>query len=284
MAKHRRKTPRSNSHPRARQPKAFKHVIGPDGWSRRIPYEPGVINVDWAETLSRVRSYEPDFALLSLLASYTQHWMRGHAANICAQACIHFQDAAALLGIDSAITPVRVLVDESHGRQAVYGSTTPHWEGRAFSGHCTVFAPGEGRLVDLTIRQIDGFQRLPYPYIGRVVYSTTSGHTLPPGARLRVEVIDRHIEYHVVEGGEALIRDAEAAQLAVTANPDLPNAIAAQTLEVVRTLGIAERLPARHTHIRELLQAIGSAPLHEDGSRVTFLVGGSPVSVDALLD
>jgi len=276
-------SPRS-AHPKSRQPTAFKHVLGPDGRSRRVPYVPGRIRVDWLNTLSRVRGYGPDFALLSLLSSFTQHWMRGHDANICVQACIHLQDAAALLGIGSVITPVKVVVDEPHGRRAVYGSSAPVWQGPAFSGHCTLYMAGEGRMVDLTLCQFDGFQRLPYPYIGRVVFATTSGPALPTGAKLRVEVADRQLEYHVVDGGEALIRDAAPAQLAAAANPDLPGAIAAQTLDAARTLGIADRLLARHTRIRSLLSAIGDAPLHQAGSRVTFLLGGTPTPIESILE
>lgn len=280
----RRKASHSKSNAQKRRTTAFKHVLGPDGRIRPVRYEPGTLAVDWPGTLERARQNEPDFALLSLLASFTQHWMRGHTANVCAQACLHLQDAATLLGIDSVITPVMVLVDEPGQRRAVYGSTTPEWAGPVFSGHCTLFMPGEGRMVDLTIRQLDGFQQLPYPYIGRVVYSSKSGRELPAGAKLRVEVIDRFIEYHVVEGGEALIRDAEASQVAVAANPNLPGAIAAQTLDAVRSLGIAGLLPARHDRIFALLAAIDDAPLHQDGNRVTFLIDGVPTPLDSLLD
>jgi hypothetical protein len=284
MAKpNRRKASQSKSTARTRRTATFKQVLEPDGRRRPVRYEPGTLKVDWPGTLTRVRQYDPDFALLSLLASFTQHWMRGHTANVCAQACLHLQDAATLLGIDSVITPVMVLVDEPGQCRAVYGSTTPEWAGPIFSGHCTLFMPGEGRMVDLTIRQLDGFQQLPYPYIGRIVYSSKSGRALPAGATLRVEVIDRFIEYHVVEGGESLIRDAEASQVAVVANPDLPGAIAAQTLDAVRTLGFVECLPSRHRRVRELLAAVESAPLHQEGNLVTFLIDGVKTPVEALI-
>lgn len=285
MAKqNRRKASHSQSANRQRRSATFKQILEPDGRLRPVRYEPGTLKVDWTDTLSRARNGDPDFALVLLLASFAQHWMRGHAANLCVQACVHLQDAAALLGIDSVITPVMVVVDEPGRRSAVYGTATPEWNGPVFSGHCTVFMPDEGRMVDPTIRQLDGFQALPYPYIGRVVYSSKSGRALPAGAKLRVEVVDRFVEYRVVEGGEVLVRDAEASQLAVAANPDLPGAIAAQTLDAVRTLGIAGRLPARHGRIGALLDAIGDASLHQDGSQVTFVIGGSPTSVDSILD
>lgn len=280
----RRKASHSKSNAQKRRTTAFKHVLGPDGRIRPVRYEPGTLAVDWPGTLERARQNEPDFALLSLLASFTQHWMRGHTANVCVQACLHLQDAADLLGIGSVITPVMVLVDEPGRCRTTYGSANPEWAGAVFTGHCTLFMPVEGRMVDLTIRQFDGFQRLPYPYIGRIVYSSASGRALPAGARLRVEVIDRFIEYHVVEGGEALIRDSEASDLAVAANPDLPGAIAAQTLDAVRSLGIAARLPAGHDRIRVLLAAIRDAPLHQDGNRVTFLIDGAPTPLDTLLN
>jgi hypothetical protein len=285
MAKpNRRKASQSPSAARKRRSATFKHVLEPDGRVRHVRYEPGTLKVDWTDTLSRARNGDPDFALVLLLASFTQHWMRGHAANVCVQACVHLQDAATLLGISSVITPVKVVVEEPGRRRTVYGTATPEWNGPAFSGHCTVFMPDEGRMVDPTIRQLDGFQELPYPYVGRVVYSSTSGRALPAGAKLRVEVIDRFLEYHVVEGGEALVRDAEASQHAVAVNPDLPGAIAAQTLDAIRALGIAERLPARHSRIAVLLNAIGDAPLHQEGSQVTFVIGGSPTRVDSILD
>lgn len=261
---------------------AFKYVVGAGGHLRSVSYRLGKLGVDLEDIMERSRNGQPDFALHLLLGSFTLDWMRGHQANVCAQACAHVSDAAALLSLESVITPVRVIVNEPNGKTAVYGTERPRWTGQAFTGHCVLFLPAEQRIIDPTIRQIDGLQHLPYPYIGKVRYTNTDGRFLAPGAKLQAEVQERWIEYHVVEGGDALIRDAEPTRAAVTANPNLPEAVAAQTLAAIRALDIADRLPERHEPIRALLTAIGDAPLQFEGDRGVFAINGSQVTVGQL--
>jgi hypothetical protein len=277
----RRPIPPASTNPRKH--KEYKRVIAPDGETRNVAYRPGRLNVDIKDVLDRCRNGTPDFSPNLLLAAYTLDWLRGLPANICVQACLHLKDAAAILGLEAVLTPVVVYVDEPNGLRSVYGTETPAWTGPEFSGHCILFLPDEHRVIDPTIRQIDGFQNLPYPYVGQLKYGDRNARALPPGTTSKVYVKNRQIEYHVAEGGQALLTDANAAKIAVTANPDLPAAIAAQTINSLRALGVAERLPTRHGRIRALLSTIGDAPLLQEGSQATFLIGGSPTPVDSIL-
>ncbi|MGH9643488.1 MAG: hypothetical protein ACRD3Q_13820, partial [Terriglobales bacterium] len=102
--------------------------------------------------LELIQIAPPDFAVVLLPAVLLMDRLHGKKANVCVDACLMLQSTYRLLGIDARITPVSVRVEPLMGQSYVYGGQ-PRWSGKIFRGHCALWLPESGRLVDPTIQQ-----------------------------------------------------------------------------------------------------------------------------------
>lgn len=258
-----------------------KLVLTDGGVERRLPYRPGRLRTDVRTLLEGSAQASIEFALTALPVTMLLSHYEGKPATVCAQVCMQLADVFALLGIESHATPVTVAVKE-RGQTAFYGSESPRWEGTEFVGHCVLWIPALGRFVDATVQQFDGFQRRMGPYTGPI--GTAGGGPLPVGQEMVAFMDGQSVSYTVVDGGDALVRnDALLAGLGEQ-RPRSAAYVAGQTVDAIRVLGLARRVPERFARLVQLLAAVGDAPVVEDGTDAfRFDVNGTPQWIDELL-
>ncbi|MEU4518870.1 hypothetical protein AB0F52_09140 [Amycolatopsis sp. NPDC024027] len=83
------------------------------------------------------------------------------------------------------------------GKRTLYGRPDPDWDGDVFKGHCLVWLPTSGRIVDATVEQYPEVRRYRLgPIIGRAVAAaggTAEDHVaaasgeLVPGTSINVQ-------------------------------------------------------------------------------------------------
>lgn len=76
----------------------------------------------------------------------------------CLNACFLIQMLLDTVDVDSVIVPARVEVSVPRGETlGVLGTTAPHWDAQGtWSGHCALWIPHLGLLLDATIGQCPG--------------------------------------------------------------------------------------------------------------------------------
>jgi|GEM_PF-2639265 len=277
----RRKAPSRKPAPKRKIPFAKKLVVYPDGRQERRAYQVQPLSIDLEQCLAKGASNGGDFAVAIVPTALTVEWMRTSPASVCAQACIHLVDAYRLLGVEANIVPVTVTVAEG-ANMACYGEDPPRWDDTVYVGHCIVNLPGVGRFIDPTIQQFDGFQRRKYPYIGKTVFSSHDRRQLVTGDQLKVLTENRAMLYTVAQADEAFIADHPIAQKVRTENERAAANIAAQTIEVFRTFGLAGQLSG-HQRIRTMLDVVGDAEFRVEPSAARFIIDGQPRWIDELL-
>jgi len=279
----RRKAPKRKPVPSNKRKISFakKLVVYPDDRQERRAYQVQPLSIDLEQCLAKAASNGGDFAVAIVPTALAVAWMRTGPASVCAQACIHLVDTYQLLGVDANIVPVTVSVAEGPNI-ACYGEDPPRWDDTVYVGHCIVNLPGIGRFIDPTIQQFDGFQRRKYPYIGKTVFNSHDRRQLVTGDQLKVLTENRAMLYTVADADEAFIADHPVAQKVRTENERAAANIAAQTIEIFRTFGMADQL-SDHQRIRTMLNAVGDAELRVERGAARFIINGQPRWIDELL-
>lgn len=283
--KARKPVPASAYGPRDRGRDHHKLLIGPGDTAaddRLVRYTPGRLNIDTAGLLAKTANAEVEFAIAAVPAIWLVDAFQGRPATVCAAACLHLADVYTLLGIKAHILPVTVAIPE-RGGTACYGEDQPWWDGTEFVGHCIVDCPDLERTIDVTIQQFDGFQSRRYPVIGRTAAVLRGGSRTNPGSEHVLQVDGRTIAYTVAEGGEALVRDADIVRAGADTSPRTAANIAAQTLETLRNLGFADRIPEPFERLRALLDAIGETAMTAENGDFRFALDSGARAVDELL-
>lgn len=284
----RRKTPNRKPVPasaygkRKQYPTAKKLIAFPDGRQEHRSYHIRLLRIDLPRCLGSAHRLGPEFALALIPAAFTVEWMRTHPANVCAQACIHLFDVYQMLGIEAHILPVTVAVAEGEDI-ACYGDERPRWEGEVYWGHCMVNLPGLKRFVDPTIQQFDGFQHLPYPYIGKTVVNALEHQDSLVGERLGLQVDGRSVIYTVLDADEGLVAAHPMAENVREGNSHAPAMLAGQVVDALRRLEIAKDIPESFPRVRAMLDAVGDAPLIAEHASARFDFGGQLRWVDELI-
>jgi hypothetical protein len=261
---------------------ATKLVLTDSGVERRLPYRPGRLRTDVRTLLEGAAQASIEFALTALPVTMLLTHYEGKPATVCAQVCMQLADVFTMLGIESHATPVTVAVKE-HGQTAYYGSETPTWEGTEFVGHCVLWIPALERFVDATVQQFDGIQQRLGPYTGPI--GTVEGNgPLLVGQEMLAFMDGRAVSYTVVAGGDALVRNESILASIGEKRPRSAAYIAGQTVDALRVLNLAPRVPGHFERISQLLDAVGDAPVVQDETDAfRFNVDGRPLWIDELL-
>lgn len=93
--------------------------------------------------------------------------------NLSVDGSVVLQHAYAQLGIAARVCPVDVVVKHpSNNQHTLYGRPDPCWDDEVFDGHCVVWLPQSGRLVDATVEQFPEVRRHQLgPVVGRAAFT-----------------------------------------------------------------------------------------------------------------
>lgn len=251
-----------------------KTVLLPDGRETTVAYRPGRLKVDTERALWMLTQVPAEFGVTFLPAVLLIDHFRGRTANVCADACLALKGAYRLLGIDARITPVSVQIEPPTGGVSVYGQN-PRWDGKIFRGHCVLWLPGLGRIVDPTIQQFPELAREDGPFIGRIgAASQAMPDELTIGTGVPIVRDGAQVMYRVV-GDEALVTDSEAAAHAAALNPKGPANLAGWAVSVMAVPEVASRVrEAPFPRIHALIDAITGAEVDAGPTGYRFLLPG----------
>ncbi|MEN3308987.1 MAG: hypothetical protein V7603_5189 [Micromonosporaceae bacterium] len=252
-----------------------KTVRLPDGRETTVSYRPGRLKVDTEKSVWMMSQVPAEFGVTFLPAVLLIDHLRGRNANVCADACLALKGVYGLLGIDARITPVSVVVEPPTGGVSVYGQN-PRWDGKTFVGHCVLWLPGLGRLVDPTIQQFPELASQDGPFVGRVgAASQAMPAELPVGTSVPIVRDGAQVVYQVV-GDEALITDSEPAAHAAALNPKSAASLAGWALSIMAVPEIASRVrSAPFPRIHALIDAIDGAPVDAGPAGYRFMLPGA---------
>ncbi len=131
--------------------------------------------------------------------------MHGKPANHCVDGSMILYFAYAQLGILAQPRAVDLVVSNRQTDKSVYyGRPDPFWDGTTFHGHCVLWLPRSGRLIDATVEQYPEVSRHRLgPICGRLAASygspeqqaAISQGELPPGSHIAVERQDLLLLY-----------------------------------------------------------------------------------------
>lgn len=251
-----------------------KTVRLPDGRETTASYRPGRLKVNTEMSVWMMGQVPAEFGVTMLPAVLLIDHLRGRGANVCVDACLALKGTYALLGIDARITPVSIMVEPPAGGASIYGQN-PRWDDKNFIGHCLLWLPGLGRLVDPTIQQFPELAGEDGPFIGRVgAASQAMPGALPIGTTVPIVRDGVQVVYQV-EGDEALITDSEPAAHAVTLNSRNAANLAGWALSIMATPEIASRVrSAPFPRIHALIDAIDGAPVDAGPDGYRFMLPG----------
>lgn len=125
--------------------------------------------------------------------------------NLSVDSSMVLQHAYEHLGIAARVCPVDVVVKHpSSNRHTMYGRPDPGWDEEVFDGHCVVWLPQSGRLVDTTVEQFPEVRRQQRgPVVGRAAFT---GGSAPEVAAMRSGEMPAGMAIPVVrEGGLMLL-------------------------------------------------------------------------------
>lgn len=220
-----------------------------------------------------------DVRILLFLPTLWINQKRGLPANLCVQACLTLRHAYGQLGIRAELRAVELVAREASGHQIRLSGPEPSWQGVHFAGHCVLWLPDNGRLIDPTVQQfteIALFRESP-PVMGRV--GLTGG--LPTGLRVQILRDDLILLYRVLARNYTAI---------IVNGPEIvahSNKIRREGVNLASLALVGLRMPewidraraAPFPRLHNLLDAIGDAPenMAEDGNW-RFAVGGEEAS------
>jgi hypothetical protein len=222
-----------------------------------------------------------DIRVLLLLPMLWLNWKRGLPANLCVQGCLTLRHAYGQLGIRAELRAVELVAREPSGRHIRLAGPGPSWQGPHFAGHCVLWLPEFGRLIDPTVQQFTDIAlvRDGPPVMGRL--PLTGG--LPTG--LGVEFIRDEVAlaYTVLaaEYTAMIVNGHEVAAHSEAIRREGIN-LASLALISLRTSGRAR--PAPFPRLHSLLDAIGDAlQSFADDGNWRFAIDG-PGASPRLLD
>lgn len=209
---------------------------------------------------------------------------RGAPANLCVLSCLTLRHAYGQLGIRAELRAVELVVREPSGRQLRLSGLEPSWQGAHFAGHCVLWLPETGRLIDPTVQQFTDISLLREgpPVMGRL--GLTGG--LPTGLRLPIlrddvtllyTVLGEEYTAMIVNGPEIIAHKEEVRREGIN--------LASLALIGLRFPEFVDRARAApFPRLHSLLDAIGDAPENfAEDKNWRFAVAG-PDASPRLLD
>jgi hypothetical protein len=199
--------------------------------------------------------------------------MQGQEANHCVDGCMILHYAYEQLGIVAQPRAVDLVVsDQRTGKKTFYGRPDPFWEGTTFVGHCVLWLPRSGRIVDPTVEQYPQVRRYRLgPICGRLALASGSAADqaaldrgeLPPGSHLGVQRKDLVLLYTTVDHrfndivvNAPMVRETAEQYRRAGLN------LASQALTLWRLPEVIDRVrQAPYPRLHALLDAIGTAPV-----------------------
>jgi hypothetical protein len=106
-----------------------------------------------ADVLLEADGVPADVRVLLLLPVLWIDQRRGQPANQCVQSCLTLRHAYGQLGIRAELRAVELVAREPSGRQIRLSGPEPSWQDGHLAGHCVLWLPESGRLIDPTVQQ-----------------------------------------------------------------------------------------------------------------------------------
>jgi len=220
-----------------------------------------------------------DVRLLLLLPMLWLNLRSGQPANSCVQSCLTLRHAYGQLGVRAEVRAVELVARGPSGHQIRVSGPEPSWRGVQFAGHCVLWLPETGRLIDPTVHQLDvPLVREGPPVMGRL--GLTGG--LPTGACVTIRRDDLTLVYTVLSGKyTALIVNG----LPITRHSEeiRREGVNVASLAVIGLRMFDRVQEAPFPRLRTLLEAIGDAPERFVDGNWRFAVDG-PIASPQLLD
>ena len=139
----------------------------------------------------------PDLRIMLLLPILFLSRFRGYPGNICVDACMTLRHAFGQFGIAAELRAVQLVIRKPSGQLIQRSGPEPSWDGAQLAGHCVLWLPETGRLIDPTVEQFPEIARYKRgPVVGRT--GGTGG--LPAGAHFEVPRGDLALLYTVLDG------------------------------------------------------------------------------------
>lgn len=243
---------------------------------------------DQIATLLLSERAAPDLMVEMLPAMLWLEHAVGHPRNLCVSSCITLHYTYAALGITALPRAVDLVVSNQRTDQrTMYGRPDPSWSGTTFSGHCVLWLPGSGRLIDPTVEQYPDVRRYRLgPICGRITagMATPDQHArlaageLIPGTHIGVQredllllytTVDHEFDDIVMSGPSMLDHRTEFERSGRN--------LAMQTLSLLSSpdvIGRARQTP--HARIRALLDRVVGAQLVDHGQDLGFVLRDEP--------
>lgn len=215
----------------------------------------------------------PDLMVELLMACLWLYHNRGMPANSCVNGAVMLRYAYEQFGIVAEPRAVDLAISDQRSKKNVfYGRPDPYWDGPVFHGHCVLFLPGSGRLIDATVEQYPQVRRYDLgPICGRsvaVVGGTAAtraafaeGGVLPAGHQTAVQRGDLMLLYTLVNEqyehvllDSAVVRDTDSQYRRAGIN------LASDALLLLRREETVTRTRlAPYPRLQVLLDAVGDA-------------------------
>ena len=197
-----------------------------------------------------------DTRVLLLLPMLWLNLRSGLPANMCVQSCLTLRHAYGQLGVRAEVRAVELVAREPSGRQIRVSGPEPSWRGAHFAGHCVLWLPETGRLIDPTVQKLDvPLVRDGPPVMGRL--GLTGG--LPAGDCVTIRRNDLTLVYTVLSGRyTALIVNGRP--IARYSEEIRREGVNLASLAVIGLRMFDRVQEAPFPRLRSLLGAIGGAP------------------------
>lgn len=240
-------------------------------------YQPGQLGIPPELIAKMLAGGTPDQVVEMLPPFLWLHHSAGMPGNLCVPAALILQQAYALAGIESVLTPVELIIGHQvKGPMTRYGGGGGVWDGENFDGHCVLWLPGSGRWIDATVTQYPEVRAsLPIPVLGRMSSVSFGGTAasrealaegrLTPGIHMAVPREELLLDYTVVDGDSDAIAAGVHALLPGGAEQIRRAGInlVSAALDWWRKPGIVYRVrEAPYPQVHALLDVIGEAPVH----------------------
>lgn len=219
---------------------------------------------------------EPDLMVELLPPLLWLYHAHGQPANHCVDGCMVLHYAYEQLGITAQPRAVDLVAsDQRTGKRNLYGRPDPFWSDRQFIGHCVLWLPQSGRIVDATVEQYPEVRRYRLgPICGRLALTTgTAAHQsaiargeLPSGTHLAIQRNDLLLLYTTVD--PAFDEIVTAAPLVLQTASQYRRAginLASHALTLLRLPEVVDRVrQAPYPRLHALLDTIATAPATAD--------------------
>lgn len=228
----------------------------------------------------------PDLMVELLLPLLWLVHAQGQEANHCVDGCMILHYAYEQLGIVAQPRAVDLVVsDQRTGKKTFYGRPDPLWEGTTFVGHCVLWLPRSGRIVDPTVEQYPQVRRYRLgPICGRLAMTCGSAAhqaalargELPPGSHLGVQRKDLTLLYTAVDHRfDDIVVSAPLVRAAAEQYRRAGLNLASQALALWRLPEVIDRVrQAPYPRLHALLDAIGTAPATSEDGDFSFTLPG----------